>query len=103
MQRGWGLNKLFGGRNSHHGSCLSQRDSGMATLCHWGQNCYISFFCLGEFIFGDSYRQLYSTNFLGESIHVMQGFVLFFPGNHKYFVYSYSFSLGAVWELSAVI
>ena len=41
--------------------------------------------------------------FLGEFINVMQGLVLFFLGNHEYFGYSYSFSLGAVWELISVI
>ena len=32
----------------------------------------------------------------------MQGVVLFFLGNHKYFSCSYSFSLGAVWELITI-
>ena len=41
--------------------------------------------------------------FLGELITVMQGLVLLFLGNHEYFGYSYSFSLGAVWKSITVI
>ena len=53
--------------------------------------------------FGNYCRKLYSIKFLGELINVMQGLVVLFLGNHKYFGYSYSFSLCAVWELITVM
>ena len=52
----------------------------------------------GTIFFGDYYRKRYSIEFLGKLIHVMQALVVLFLGNHEYFGYSYSFSLGAVWE-----
>ena len=59
--------------------------------------------CVWGIIFGNYYRKLYRIIFLGELMNVMKGLVLLFLGNHEYFGYSYSLSLGAVRELATVM